>query len=79
MIAEKTRKLLDAGFIKVVTHPKWVANVVLVKKANEKYHMCVDYTDLNKACLKDSYPLTTIDQLIDSMAYHCLYSFIDAT
>ena len=40
--------------------------------------MCVDYTDLNKACLKDSYPLPTIDQLVDSTACHQLYSFIDA-
>ena len=40
--------------------------------------MCVDYTDLNKACPKDSYPLPTIDQLVDSTACHQLYSFIDA-
>ena len=40
--------------------------------------MCVDYTDLNKACLKDSYPLPIIDQLVDSTTYHRLYSFIDA-
>ena len=39
--------------------------------------MCVDYTDLNKACPKDSYPLPTIDQLVDSTACHQLYSFID--
>ena len=40
--------------------------------------MCVDYTDLNKACPKDSYPLPIIDQLVDSTACHRLYSFIDA-
>ena len=40
--------------------------------------MCVDYTDLNKACPKDNYPLSTIDQLVDSTACHQLYSFIDA-
>ena len=42
----------------------------LVKKANGKYRMCIDYTDLNKACPKDSYPLSTIDQLVDSTACH---------
>ena len=70
LIAKETKKLQDDGYIQKVTHPEWVANVVLVKKANRKYRMCVDYTDLNKACHKDSYPLPTIDQLIDSTAYH---------
>lgn len=78
VITEETKKLLDAGFIREVTHPEWVANVVLVKKANGKYVMCVDYTDLNKSCPKDSYPLPTIDQLVDSTTCHRLYSFIDA-
>ena len=70
VITEKIKKLLDVGFIREVTHPEWVANVVLVKKANGKYRICVDYTDLNKACPKDSYPLLIIDQLVDSIACH---------
>ena len=78
IIAEETKKLLDAGFIREVSHPEWLANVVIVKKANGKYQMCIDYTDLNKECPKDSYPLPTIDQLVDSTACHQLYSFIDA-
>ena len=41
--------------------------------------MCIDYTDLNKTYPKDSYPLPIIDQLVDSMAYHSLYRFIDVT
>ena len=40
--------------------------------------MCVDYTGLNKACPKDSYPLPTIDQLVDSTVYHGMYNFMDA-
>ena len=78
MITEEIKKLLDARFIREVTHPEQAANVVLVKKANGKYRICVDYMDLNKACPKDSYPLSTIDQLVDSTACHRLYSFIDA-
>ena len=70
LIAEKIKKLLDAEFIREVTHPEWVANVVLVKKVYGKYLMCVDYTDLNKACPKDSYPLSIIDQLVDSTTCH---------
>ena len=50
----------------------------MVKKANGKWRMCVDYIDLNKACLKDSYPLPRIDQLVDSTAGHQLLSFMDA-
>ncbi|XP_050207820.1 uncharacterized protein LOC126657205 [Mercurialis annua] len=63
IIAEEVEKLEKAGFIREVHYPEWVANVVIVKKANGKNRMCVDYTDLNKACPKDSYPLPDIDQL----------------
>ena len=49
-----------------------------MKKANEKWRMCVDSTDLNKACLKDSFPLPRIDQLVDSTAGHKLLTFMDA-
>ena len=54
-------KLLDAGFIREVQHPKWLANPVVVPKAGAKLWMCIDYTDLNKACPKDPYPLPRID------------------
>ena len=40
--------------------------------------MCVDFTDLNKACPKDSYPLPRIDTLVDSIARNQLLSFMDA-
>ena len=52
--------------------------MVIVKKANRKCRMCVDFTDLNKACPKDSYPLPQIDTLVDSTARHQLLSFMDA-
>ena len=56
----------------------WLANVVMVKKANGKWRMCVDFIDLNKACPKDSYPLLRIDTLVDSTMRHQLLSFMDA-
>ena len=40
--------------------------------------MCVDFTDLNKAYPKDSFPLPRIDQLVDSIAGHKLLTFMDA-
>ena len=51
----------------------------MVKKANGKWRMCVDFTDLNKACPKDSYPLPCINQLMDSTVGHRLLSFMDAS
>ena len=72
------RKLLEAGFIQEVYYPDWLVNVVMVKKPNGKWRMCVDFMDLNRACPKDSYPLPRIDTLVDSMARHELQSFMDA-
>ena len=40
--------------------------------------MCVDFIDLNKACPKDSFPLSRIDQLVDTTAGHKLMTFMDA-
>ncbi|XP_056698482.1 uncharacterized protein [Spinacia oleracea] len=59
-------------------YPDWVANVVLVKKPNGTWRMCVDYTNLNKACPKDSFPFPKIDRLVDSTAGHAMMSFMDA-
>ena len=69
---------MTAGFIREVYYPEWLTNVVLVKKANGKWRVCVDFTDLNKACPKDSFPLPRIDQLVDSTAGHKLLTFMDA-
>ena len=54
-------KLLAVNFIREVYYPEWLANIVMVKKANGKWRMCVDFTDLNNACPKDSLPLPRID------------------
>ena len=68
---------MTAGFIQEVYYPDWLANVVLVKKVNGKWRMCMDFTDLNKACPNDSFPLPRIDQLMDSTAKHKLLMFMD--
>ena len=69
-INEEVQKLTTTQFIREVYYLDWLANVVMVKKANGKQRMCVDFTDLNKACPKDSYPLPHIDQLVDSTTGH---------
>jgi hypothetical protein len=77
-IGEEIHKLMAAGFIKEVFHPEWLANPVLVKKKGGKWRMCVDYTGLNKACLKVPYPLPRIDQIVDSTTGCETLSFLDA-
>jgi hypothetical protein len=77
-IRVELRKLLEAGFIKEVFHPTWLANPVLVKKKNGKWRMCVDYTSLNKACPKVPFPLPRTDQIVDLTAGCELLCFLDA-
>jgi hypothetical protein len=77
-IGVELRKLLEAGFITEVFHPTWLANPVLVKKKNGKWRMCVDYTNLNKACPKVPFPLPKIDQIVDSTAWCELLCLLDA-
>jgi hypothetical protein len=53
----EVKRLLSAGVIRKVTYPEWLTNTVMLKKANRKYRMCIDFTDLNKTCPKDEFPL----------------------
>ncbi|GAU25741.1 hypothetical protein TSUD_216720 [Trifolium subterraneum] len=80
--AEAARKavkdLLEANFIAEAQYTTWLSNVVLVKKSNGKWRMCVDYTDLNRACPKDAYLLPNIDKLVDNSSGFKLLSFMDA-
>jgi ribonuclease HI len=72
------KDLLEANFISEARYSTWLSNVVLVKKSNGKWRMCVDYTDLNRACPKDVYPLPCIDRLVDNSSGFKLLSFMDA-
>ncbi|GAU46749.1 hypothetical protein TSUD_402740 [Trifolium subterraneum] len=80
--AEAARKavkdLLEANFIVEAQYTTWLSNVVLVKKSNGKWRMCVDYTDLNRVCPKDAYHLPNIDKLVDNSSGFKLLSFMDA-
>ena len=68
---EEVTKLIEVDFIRKVDYPEWLMNVVLIKKANENWRMCI-------ACPKDSYPLSSIDQLIDVTSRFHVMSFMDA-
>jgi hypothetical protein len=68
---------LDARFVREVAYPQWLANVVMVRKKNENWRMCTDFTDINKCCPKDNFPLTKIDQIINSAAGCDIMALLD--
>ena len=76
-INEEVGKLLQAGAIREVEYSEWLANVVLVKKENGKWRLCIDFTAVNRACPKDSFPFPRIDLIVDATAGHELLSFMD--
>ena len=78
VIQNKVDNLLQNGFIIAVKYPEWLSNVVVVPKKGKKWRVCVDYTDLNDACPKDSFPLPHIDQIVDASVEHGMLSFLDA-
>ena len=77
IIQKEVDNLLRAGFIREVKYPEWLANVVVVLKKGGKWRVCVDYIDLNEACLKDSFPLPRINQIFDTAAGHEILSFLN--
>ena len=75
---DEVDRSLKIGSIREVKYPDWLANPVVVKKKNGKWRVCIDFTDLNKACPKDSFPLPHIDRLVEATAGHEQLSFMDA-
>ena len=57
---------------------EWLANTVVVKKKNGKWRVCVDFTDLNKACPKNPFHMPWIDQLVDATVGYPRMNFLDA-
>ena len=55
-VRDEVMKLKKVGAIKKVFYPEWLANTVVVKKKTGKWRVCVDFTDLNKACPKNHFP-----------------------
>ncbi|KAL2253357.1 UNVERIFIED_CONTAM: Retrovirus-related Pol polyprotein from transposon [Sesamum indicum] len=78
IIRKEVDKLLNAGYVEEIQYTDWLSNVVLVPKSAGKWRMCVDFTDLNKACPKDPYPLPRIDVMVDSTAGYEMFSMMDA-
>jgi hypothetical protein len=73
----EVQHLLDAKVIRKVKYPTWLANIVPVKKKNGKWRMCIDFTNLNKACPKDDFPLPQIDKIVVDAANSQLMLLLD--
>jgi hypothetical protein len=73
----EVQRLLDASFIREVKYLEWLANVVMARKKNGKWWMCMDITDLNKSCPKDNFPLARIDQVVDTAAGSEMMALLD--
>lgn len=76
-VKEEVAKLKRLEAIREVFFPEWLANTIVVKKKNGKWRVCVDFTDLNWACLKDPFLVPKIDQLVDATVGHQQMSFLD--
>ena len=77
IIKQEVDKLLATGFIREIQYPKWLSNVMVVSKKNGKWRVCVDYSNLNDACSKGTFPLFRLDQIVDATVGHQLLSFLD--
>jgi hypothetical protein len=77
VVKEELQKLLKVGFIYPISDSQWVSPLVVVPKKNGKWRICVDYRELNKATLRDHFPLPFIDQVLDSLAGKKYFSFLD--
>jgi len=76
-VRQEVDRLLKEGVIRKVQYPTWLANAVMVMKKNGKWRMCIDFTDLNKACPKDDFPLPRIDKVVDDAASSEMLSLLD--
>ena len=76
-IVKGVQKLLAVGFIKPIQHPRWLSNIVPVKKKNGQIRCCMNFKNLNRVCLKDEFLLPNMDLLIDFAARSAMFSFID--
>jgi hypothetical protein len=76
-VEAEVQRLQDAKVIREVKYPVWLANTVPVKKKNGKWRMCVDFTDLNKTCKKDDFPLERLDKIVNDAAKSEILSLLD--
>ena len=77
IVKDELQKHLNANFIYPISDTKWVSPLVIVPKKNGKWRVCVDFRELNRATLKDYFPLHFIDQVLDTLSGKQYLSFIE--
>nr|GEY36745.1 reverse transcriptase domain-containing protein [Tanacetum cinerariifolium] len=75
-LSNQLQELEDRGFIRPSTSP-WGASVLFVKKKDGSFRMCIDYRELNKLTVKNRYPLSRINDLLDQLQGSSVYSKIN--
>lgn len=75
-VVKEVDKLRESRIVRPVRYPKWLTNVVMIRKTDARWHMCVDFTNLKAACLKDCYSLPSVDH-VDKSSCVMLLSFMD--
>ena len=77
IVEEELQKLFNVNFIYPILDIQWLSPLVIVPKNNGKWRVCIDYRELNKATLKDNFPLPFIDQVLDTLVGNKYFSFSD--
>nr|GFC70231.1 reverse transcriptase domain-containing protein [Tanacetum cinerariifolium] len=77
-IQAEVKKIIEARIMREVYYHDWLSNPAMVKKHDGSWRMCVDFTDLNKACPQDCYPLLEIDWKVESLCGYPFKCFLDA-
>ena len=77
LVRKELEKLIRAGFIQPVELTTWVSPMVIVRKKNGKLRVCIDYRALNKVTIKDHFSLPFINNILEEVACHAMYSFAD--
>ena len=70
-------KLLKVGFIMPIDKATWLSPIVIMPKKNEEIRVCLDYKKLNATTIFDPFPFPFIDTLLDALAKHDIYNFLD--
>ena len=77
IVKEEIQKLLEPGFIYPILDSEWISPLVIVHKKNGNWWVCVDYRERNQATQKDHFPLSFIDQVLDTLFGKQFFSFLD--
>jgi ribonuclease HI len=77
LIQAELKKMLDAGIIAPTRHSSWCSNLVVVRKKNGGIRLCIDFRNMNLACIKDNYPLPNMETLLQRVTGSKIMSMLD--